>query len=419
MPKMKLTQRGVDAIQPPASGRLEIWDTTLPGFGLRVSDRGRKTWVAMYRVGGKLRRYTLGTYPGMKLTEAREEARRAMGAATEGEDVAAAKIAARRAEPDDKIPDTFGRVLDLYEKREGKARKSWPETRRILEKECAAWLEREVSEITRRDVRDLLDAVVDRGSPVMANRLRAYLGTVFSWAADREIIALSPVVGVAKPAQEKSRDRVLTESEIREVWQAAGRQGYPFGSITRLCLLTAQRRGEVASARWSDVDLKTRTWTIPREFTKTDTGHTVPLSDMTIAELKALPRFRHSPLVFPSRSKRQATGNDVTDAGLTPVSGWSRSKGNLDGFIHEARRKAAGGADVETMPHWTIHDLRRTAASGMARLGIAPHVIEKILNHSSGTISGVASIYNRHGYREEMQAALASWAAEVRRIVGD
>lgn len=407
MPTIKLTARALDSLPAPAKGRLEFWDATLPGFGLRITDKGAKSWVVMYRVNGKLRRLTLGSYPKKKLADAREEARAAMQAAENGDDPAAEKKAARQ-----EVPDSFGAVVEDYFKRDASRRnKSWAETRRLILRDCEAWADRPVKDITRREVRDLLDAIVDRGSPVMANRLFAYIRRVFNWAVDREIITESPCRGLKKPSEERSRDRVLTDGEVVEFWHAAEALGYPFGPLYRLALLTAQRRGEVAAARWQDIDLKRGVWTLPREQTKSDRAHEVPLSPLAVAELERLPRFKSSGLLFPSRTKAQAAGKDPKrDAGDHPVSGWSRSKRRLDEIILEARQKAAEGAEVEPMQDWTIHDLRRTAASGMARLGIPPHIVEKLLNHSEGEISGVAAVYNRYGYEDEKRRAAEAWA---------
>lgn len=422
MPKVKLTDIKVRTAPAPPSGRLELFDTLLPGFGLRITDKGSRTFFCMFRVKGKQRRMTLGSYPGTKLEEAREEARTAMKRAEIGEDAAAEKIAARK--PQEPTADTFEALVNDYFKRDASKRnKAWIETKRLILVNCADWLPRPVEEITRRDVRDLVDGIVDRGSPVMANRLLSYVRRVFAWAVEREALEVNPCRGVKKPTEESARDRVLTDNEAVEVWRASHSLGYPFGPLYRLALLTAQRRGEIASARWRDIDLNRKLWTMPREMTKGDRAHEVPLSDAVVKELEALPRFKASDLVFPSRTASQAAGKDGKhDAEDRAVSGWSRSKRNLDKRVMEARKAAAvkAGADpegVHDLPHWTIHDLRRTAASGMARLGIAPHVVEKILNHSEGHISGVAAIYNRFAYDDEKRHALNAWAAHVERLL--
>ncbi len=403
MPTIKLTARALDHLPVPAKGRLEFWDAALPGFGLRITDRGVKSWVVMYRINGKSRRHTLGRYPKMLLGDAREEAREAMRAVEKGDDPAAEKKAARKA-----APDSFGQVVEDYFNRDASRRnKAWVETRRLILRDCEKWTNRAIRDISRREVRDLLDGIVDRGSPVMANRLFAYIRKVFNWAVDREIITESPCRGLKKPSEERSRDRVLTDGELVEFWNAADALGYPFGPLYRLALLTAQRRGEVAAARWQDIDLKRGVWTLPREKTKSDRANEVPLSDLAIAELKSLPRFKSSALLFPSRTKTQLANKDLKrDAEDHPISGWSRSKRRLDELIAKERTKN----DVEPMPGWTIHDLRRTAASGMARLRIAPHVVERLLNHTEGEISGVAAVYNRYGYEDEKRQATDAWA---------
>jgi integrase len=251
------------------------------------------------------------------------------------------------------------------------------------------WADRPIASITRQDVGRLLKGIEDRGSPVQANRQRARLHTLFRWAVKEELIAANPVTNVDKIIRETARDRVLTDEEIVAFWTGCDRLGWPFGALYKLLLLTAQRRTEVAGMTWGELDLKKHLWTIPRERAKNDRAHEVHLSDLAIEIIENLPR-QDTPLVF-------------STTGSTHVSGYSRSKGALD--------RAMGADD------WILHDLRRTAATGMAKLNIAPHVVDKILNHVSGTIRGVAAIYNRHAYTEERASALEAWSRYVESLV--
>jgi integrase len=224
---------------------------------------------------------------------------------------------------------------------------------------------------------------------------------MFAWAVSRDIIAASPCAGVKPPAAETSRDRVLSDDELKTVWRACDKVGWPFGPMVKLLALTAQRRDEVAEMRWSEIDFKARTWTLARERVKNDQTHVVPLSDAAIEILQALPEIKgkgEHDFVF-------------TTTGATPVAGFSRAKNRLDGAILESVDRAPD--------HWTFHDLRRTAASGMARLGVNLPVIEKVLNHTSGSFAGVVGIYQRHSFAEEKMTALQTWGRYLNQLVND
>ena len=249
--------------------------------------------------------------------------------------------------------------------------------------------------ICRRDVLDVLDGVVERGSPVLANRLLARLKHFFKWTVERGILDASPVLGLRPPSPESSRDRVLTDHELRAVWKAAEDIGYPFGAAIQLLILTGQRRSEVLEAEWSEIDLPGRLWTVPRERSKTDSAHLVPLSDAAADLLSALPRVG-TQLVF-------------TTNGTAPFSGVSKAFECLN-------RRAAEHLGCP-IPQWRPHDLRRTFASGCARLGIPVHVIERALNHTSGTFGGIVGVYQRHDYAEERRRAMDAWASHVMDLV--
>jgi integrase len=394
MATAKLTDLMVEKLGAPSTGRREIFDQALPAFGMRVTDSGVKSWFLMTRINGKLARLTLGRYPALKLAKARQKARDQLKEIGEGKDPRAAKPAPRR-------PDTVRNVVDEFLKRHAKVNnRSWPEAERIFNFDIIpAWGARDIRSISRRDVLELLDKIVDRGSPIMANRTLAHVRKLFNWSIARDLIDVSPCAKVAPPGKAIDRDRVLSDDEIAAVWQAAGRLGHPFATFVRVLLLTAQRREEVASMRRDQLDLDAALWTMPREATKSDRVHEVPLSPVVVDMLSAMPT-----LVI-----RDDAGRDIespfvfTTTGRSPVSGFSKMKTALD---------AASG-----VTGWRLHDLRRTAATGMARLGTAPHVVEKVLAHSSGIISGVAAVYNRAGYDAEKRAALDAWARRVDAIV--
>jgi integrase len=264
-----------------------------------------------------------------------------------------------------------------------------------------------VREIGRHDVNDLLDAKaagrerqragMRDGAAVQANRLLTLLRTTFRWAAGMDLVDADPTAGVRPRVKEKARDRALDDGEIKLFWAAAGKLGWPFGPLFKLLLLTAQRRDEVGGMRWSELDLDKRTWIIPRERAKSDRAHIVHLSAPAIEIIEALPRT--SELVF------SATG-------ATAVSGYGRAKTRIDKLMMAQLRKDTGNPEAEVAA-WVLHDLRRSATTGMAALGIAPHIADRILNHSAGTIRGVAAVYNRHAYLDERKAALEAWGQRV------
>jgi integrase len=263
-------------------------------------------------------------------------------------------------------------------------------------------------------VRDLLDRIVDEGKPYAANRLHALLRVAFGWFVDRDIVPVSPVVTKA-PAKEESRDRVLGDDEIRWLWSAADAVGWPFGPMAKLLLVTAQRREEVSSAEWSEFNLEgiSPEWTIPRQRTKNGVANSIGLPPLAVEILRGLPQVK---------DEEGRARFVLSTTGSTPISGFAKAKAQLDAAMaalaqREARENGKDPAHV-VIPAWRFHDLRRTAASGMAAHGIAPHLIERVLNHRSGTIKGVAAVYNRFQYQEECRQALAVWAAKIASVVG-
>ncbi len=389
MPKARLTAASVERLRPPAKGRIEHWDSLLPGFGLRVSETGAKTWVLMYRVGQRQRRLTLGKYPALGLAKAREKAREALDQLDHGVDPAAHRKGLQGG-----AADTFEDVADLFVERYARRHQRIPErTEYLIEKHVKPeWKGRKLESVTRGDVALLVDGIAESGTPVMANRVLTVIKKLFGWAVARDLIVLSPAAGVEAPGKETARDRVLTDTELKAVWEACEALGYPFGPLFRLLVLTGQRRGEVVRMAWSDIE--DGTWTLPREITKSDRLHVVPLSGLAVETIEAVPQIEGCDLLFPS-----LRGTD------RPLSGFSRAKRQLD---------TLSGVDG-----WRLHDLRRCAASGLARLQTAPHVIEAVLNHRSGTISGVAAVYNRYSYLDEKRLALEAWAQHVQGLAAD
>jgi len=261
-----------------------------------------------------------------------------------------------------------------------------------------------IGEVTRRDVRELLESIVDRGSSSVANHVLSYLRAALNWAVANDYIETNPCNGLRKPAPSPSRDRALNDNEIRIFWRACDQIGYPFGPLFKLLLLTGQRRGEVAEAKWSEFDLRKALWTLPGERAKNNKPHLVHLAAMAIEIFEALPKYGRDALLF-------------TTTGDTPVSGWSAGLTRLVLAMRDVQSDVLGKhKDLGGLP-FTLHDLRRTAATGMAGIGIAPHVVDRILNHTTGKISGVAAIYNRFEYLDERRSALDAWAQHVEGLV--
>ena len=231
---------------------------------------------------------------------------------------------------------------------------------------AAKWGNKRIQDITKRHVLDLLDSIIERGGGLSANRVLAVIRKLFNWAVQRSIITASPVAGIKPPLSEQSRDRILSDDEIRWLWQACDKAGYPFGSMAKLLLLSGQAV-RISGMTWGELDLDKVLWVIPAGRSKNNQKHEVPLSDAALSVIAALPRIKSD------------SGFLLTTNAETPVSGYSRAKGMLDKAMLEIARDEQG-QDVK-IPRWTFHDLRRTAVSGMARLGIALPVIEKVVNH--------------------------------------
>ncbi len=400
----------------PGPARREVPDGKVPGLYYVIQPSGSTSWALRYRHLGKPCKLTIGR-GAIPLSDARDLARQALVTVARGDNPAADKVAkkaakaAERRENDliEKVVETF---IDRYAKKQTKEN-SWRETERILNREIAEpWRGRALGEISRADLHDRLDAIVDRGAPIVANRVLAAFRRFCNWAVERGIIENSPCEKVRAPAPEESRDRVLTDAEIRAFWRACETVGWPFGPLARMLLLTGQRRDEVASMTWSEIDLDTKKWLIPKGRTKNGIAHEVPLSEVAVSILKGLSRIEGEQ----DKEGAPRNGYVFTTTGKTAVSGFSKAKALIDAAMLEIL-KAEAGEDFKEPDRWTFHDLRRTAASGMASTGIAPHVIEAALNHKSGVIKGVAAVYNRHDYAIEKRAALDAWGRKVGSIV--
>jgi integrase len=399
--------------------RREVPDGRITGLYLVVQPSGVKSWCVRYRANGLPRKLTVGPYPAVDLATARKRAQEALGDVAGGKDPAAAKQAskararAERTDDDKRVERVAEAFIKRHVKLSGKVGAGWgAEIERLFKIEILPRIgAKRVGDVTKNDILAILDAIVDRGSPITANRTLAVLKKFFNWAADaRGLIVVSPCKGIEAPAAETSRDRVLSDDEIRAAWAAFDSAKWPFGPIGKLLLLTGARRSEIAEMTWGEIDLAAKTLTLPGSRTKNGEPHEIPLSGAAIEIIEALPRIEGK------------AGFVFSTNGQTAVSGFTKARARFEKAMLEALRKAAieRGKDpekVEAPKPWTLHDLRRTCASGMAELGIAPHVIEAILNHKNGTIKGVAKVYNRYSYSAEKRAALEAWGRYLDKLI--
>ncbi|HZK90984.1 MAG TPA: site-specific integrase [Stellaceae bacterium] len=431
MPTIKLTQAAIERLKPPATGRVEYWDSQLPGFGLRIAaprpgrseKDARRTWQAFYRVkgDGTVIRETIGTAAVIpNVADARARARASIDAARQGINPIARRrddLAMAQREAAQREIETLGAALDRYTTKlptlgNGK-RRTRPrrpeyvaEVKRCLERDVRdsdkVGADRPLRGISKKEISALLDEIAAR-APSHANHVLSYFRAFMNWAVSEDLIDANPAAQISAPSPFVDRDRALDDDEIRLFWLGCDKIGEPFGPLFKLLLLTAQRRDELAHATWLEFDLDKAMWTLRGERTKNGKAHEVHLSPPAIELLSKLPKVGEKRYLF-------------STTGKTPVSGFGRARERLAAAMANIRRAEQGEA-AETIEPFTLHDLRRSAATGMASIGIAHHVLDKILNHSSGKISGVGAIYNRFEYKPERNAALEAWARHIEGLV--
>ena len=387
MPRVRLTKSAIDDLPVLAKDAL-YWDTALPGFGVKVTPKGRKVFLVMYRLAGagsRLRKYTIGPYGRVTLPMARAQAQKIFAARLDGRDPAEEKKQSRRRLVVDRIDDL---VETFVQERVSQTRTARRITNLLRRDVVAHWGTKSIHELKKRDVIDLVAEISQRNAHA-AYRLLKTLKTFFRWCVGRAVIDFSPAEGVQSNFRDVSRDRVLTDQELASVMQGASRMPWPYGGIVEFLALTGQPREEVAQLKWHEIDSQGRTWSIPAERSKNNKVHIVHLSERAWA---VIPQHLGEPDVY--------------------VFGTARGK-NFQAF-------AKGKRALDRLCRvngWRLHDLRRTVVSGMARLGVPPHVADKILNHQSGTISGVAAVYQRHEFLSERKEALDRWGAHIIQIV--
>ena len=384
----KITKTAVEDLQ----GGAWIWDATVKGFGAR-RQRDGVFYYLRYRLGGLQRMKSIGRHGSPWTPDtARRQAKTALGKVAAGFDPFAEALQARAAE-------TFGKEAQRYLERKRATMKprSFEEVERHLTNHAKPLAKLRLAEIDRRTIAVRLAEVEVASGPVARNRVRSTLSAFFAWAITGGFIETNPVTGTGKADEGGSRERVLTEDELAEVWAAL--EADQFGDIVRLLILTAQRREEIGGLRWSEVDFERGLIVLPPARTKNKRLHELPLSSGARAILERQPRRKGRDFIF--------------GHGSGPFSGWSDSKAALDQHLLDARQARR----AKPLPDFRLHDIRRTAATIMAdRLGVLPHIIEAILNHVSGHRAGVAGVYNRATYAEATREALERWANHVEAI---
>lgn len=408
----KVIKSVVDAIQPQTRDQF-LWDVKLRGFGLKITPAGNKVYLVQYRLGGqgtKTRRYTIGTH-GSPWTpdNARKEAERVLTVVGQGRDPMAEKEERERVTTE----LAFGAYADRFLAKEVRVnwKKSYDEIDRLFRLHIRGALKsKPLPSIRKADITALLDALPAEQA-ALRRKVYAVLSRLFSWAVEQEDIERSPLTSAGAPPAPEARDRTLADWELRLAWIASGDLGYPFGPLYRLLIGTGQRREEVSSLDWKELHRATAEWSLPATRAKNGIANKVHLSPAMIGELD----------VIAGGEKWPRRGFVFTTTGETAVSGYSRAKTRLDRAMLKLARNEAAAADedpdhVEIAP-WRAHDLRRTLGTGLQRIGVRFEVIESILNHVSGSRSGVAGIYQRHDWKSEKRDALNAWAAHVERVV--
>jgi integrase len=404
---VSLTDMTLRTLKPTAT-QVTYWDRDLKSFGIRVSPGGTMTWTLL--VGQERQRIKLGTYPVIKLKDARALARTRLAEMVLGQQRKRSK--------------TLAAAYEVFEETHlAKLRESTSyELKRLLRKHFLSKLgRRELSEIETHHITE----ITDRLSPSIASHAFAAIQNLLNWCVARRHVPISPLAGVPSPRKSRSRSRVLSDAELQSIWRACERRiafddemcgGFqatmpdivtmprPFASIVQLLILTGQRRGEIAALRADYIS--NYVCTLPSTLTKNKREHSFPIASLSVDLLSPLLKSRSQQTDSSLSSSPQFTSQFLFPArgsNLKPFNGWSKSKAALD--------------ELSGVSDWTLHDLRRTFATRLAELGVAPHVIERLLNHVTGTVSGVAAVYNRASYMSEMRAAIELWERYLQKKV--
>lgn len=409
MAKGRINKSSVDATHPAAK-EVMLWDDKVSGFGLKVTPTGSKTYLFQYRIGGragKTRRVTIGKHGSLTPDAARKDAERL------------ARLLSQGIDPQQQKQDNARKAVDLAFKGYAKTfvddclKVRWKASHKdgdaLLRLYAIPVLgSKPLHEINRSDIRAVLQKA--KGKVGSSRNLFAVLRRLFRWAVSEGDIDVSPLNGMEPPPLPTKRDRVLSDAELKLVWDASEKLGYPFGPFVRMLIITGQRLEEVSALEWSELEKAAAMWTLPADRAKNGTASMIPLSTLAAKELDALAK----------RSKRKdgwpRTGFLFSTTGETSISGYSKAKLRLD---KEIAALAKDDEDIGAIAPWRFHDLRRTLATGMQRLGVRFEVTEAILNHVSGSKSGVAGVYQRHDWGPEKKASLQAWSDHLAGLLVD
>ena len=391
----QLTDSKLQGLKPPATGQTEISDAAVPGLRIRIGTTGAKTFIVRKRIGGKIKNMTVGRYgPRFTLADARKKARTIISDIEAGADPSKSMPSPRRA---GKGAETIRSLVPEYLAAKAD-RRSVGEMKRVLEGYVIPKIgDRLADAITRGDVSELIDGIA-ASAPVMARNVHAQLSSFYSWAMPRlDRLPANPCRDAGRPRAPKSRDRVLSDAELSTLWDMAEAEPLPWGPALKLLMLTGQRRDEVFNADRAEFDRKAGLWTIPAIRAKNGIEHRVPLSSAASLVLAGIPEIEGSAKLFPARGRPE-----------NGPSGFSKAQARFRAAMTDAHPSALD---------WRLHDVRRTVATGMQRLGIRLEVTEAVLNHTSGSRAGIAGVYQRHHFMDEKRHALDIWAADLDRIV--
>lgn len=411
MAKGRINKTNVDAVAPGAADAF-LWDDKISGFGVKVTTTGTKSYLFQYRLGGrggKTRRYSIGKHGSITAEAARKEAERLAILVSQGIDPQQQKQDASRKAVDLAFKSYSARFVEDCLKVRWKA--SHKDGESLLNRFAVPILgNKALHEINRSDIRAVLAPV--RKQVATARNLFAVLRRLFRWAVSEGDITASPLEGMEPPPLPVSRDRVLSDSELRLVWNASGNLGYPFGPMVRLLIVTGQRLEEVSALSWHELHHKAAEWALPADRAKNVNSSVIHLSSLARAEVDELAKRTKIKEGWPRK------GLVFSTTGKTSVSGFSAAKRRLDREVAKlAAKLAADDKDCSSVAAWRFHDLRRTFATGMQRLGVRFEVTEAVLNHVSGSRSGVAGVYQRHDWAAEKVTALNAWADHITAIL--
>ncbi len=393
-----LTDAKIKGLRAPEAGRIEIADKVVSGLRIRVGTSGAKTFIVRKRIGGRIANVTVGRFHDQRftLTDARKKARTLLNDIEGGGDP--------RAETRKKVGAGAGTVRAMFDdyKKAKAGKRSIAEVERIFAKYVLPEIgDRLADSVNRAEVTRLIDGVATGGSkptPVMARAVAAQLSAFYSWAMPRlHRLEVNPCRDAGKPDRPKARERVLTNTELKALWAVLEGEGVPWGPSVKLLIVTGQRRDEVFSADRAEFDLKAKLWTIPAARAKNGKAHLVPLSAAAVALVEGVPEIDGSAKLFPSRANPERGASGFSKALARIIADMEKELGPIERF--------------------TLHDLRRTLATGLQRLGVRLEVTEAVLNHVAGTRGGLVGVYQRHEFLDEKRHALEAWAAEVERIV--